>query len=80
MNFLGHQLEGWMKCCDRTLYLQKLYSEMTLKHLFQMRANNLLTLIGKAMGKSLSFESFEDFAGHSHNGKSKEQLSSTSYC
>ncbi|MEH2296073.1 MAG: DUF262 domain-containing protein [Nostoc sp.] len=39
---------------------------------FQMRANNLLTLIGKAMGKSLSFESFEDFAGHSHNGKSKE--------
>lgn len=39
---------------------------------FQMRANNLLTLIGKAMGKSLSFESFEDFAGYSHNGKSKE--------
>ncbi|MBW4561818.1 MAG: DUF262 domain-containing protein [Mojavia pulchra JT2-VF2] len=30
---------------------------------FQMRANNLLTLIGKAMGKSLSFESCQDFVG-----------------
>ena len=38
---------------------------------FQMRANNLLTLIGKAMGKSLSFESSEDFVReHNHeNGR-----------
>jgi hypothetical protein len=33
---------------------------------FQMRANNLLTLIGKAMGKSLSFESLQDFSGEYH--------------
>ncbi|MDM9383359.1 hypothetical protein QUB80_21945 [Chlorogloeopsis sp. ULAP01] len=39
---------------------------------FQMRANNLLTLIGKAMGKSLSFESFQDFVGEHHNGNSRE--------
>ncbi|WP_066425913.1 DUF262 domain-containing protein [Anabaena sp. 4-3] len=38
---------------------------------FQMRANNLLTLIGKAMGKSLSFESFQDFSGEYHNGNSR---------
>lgn len=39
---------------------------------FQMRANNLLTLIGKAMGKSLSFESSEDFVRESHNGNGRE--------
>ncbi|MBD2726687.1 DUF262 domain-containing protein [Nostoc sp. FACHB-892] len=39
---------------------------------FQMRANNLLTLIGKAMGKSLSFESLKDFVGEYHNGNSSE--------
>ncbi|MDZ8189688.1 MAG: DUF262 domain-containing protein [Nostoc sp. ChiSLP02] len=39
---------------------------------FQMRANNLLTLIGKAMGKSLSFESFQYFVGEHHNGNSRE--------
>ncbi|WP_096578818.1 GmrSD restriction endonuclease domain-containing protein [Tolypothrix tenuis] len=39
---------------------------------FQTRAHNLLTLIGKAMGKTLSFESFQDFAGEQHNGNSKE--------
>ncbi|MDZ7957057.1 MAG: DUF262 domain-containing protein [Aulosira sp. DedQUE10] len=39
---------------------------------FHMRANNLLTLIGKAMGKSLSFESFQDFVGEHHNGNSRE--------
>jgi hypothetical protein len=39
---------------------------------FQMRANNLLTLIGKAMGKSLSFESLQDFVGEHHNGNSRE--------
>ncbi|MDZ8028318.1 MAG: DUF262 domain-containing protein [Nostoc sp. DedQUE11] len=39
---------------------------------FQMRANNLLTLIGKAMGKSLSFESFQYFNGEHHNGNNTE--------
>lgn len=39
---------------------------------FQMRANNLLTLIGKAMGKSLSFESSEDFVRDCHNGNGRE--------
>ena len=39
---------------------------------FQMRANNLLTLIGKAMGKSLSFESFKDFVEGYHNGNTNE--------
>ncbi|MFN6463728.1 MAG: DUF262 domain-containing protein [Nostoc sp. DedVER02] len=39
---------------------------------FQMRANNLLALIGKVMGKSLSFESLEDFGGQSHNGNSRD--------
>ncbi|BAY29308.1 hypothetical protein NIES2107_11490 [Nostoc carneum NIES-2107] len=39
---------------------------------FQMRANNLLTLIGKAMGKSLSFESVQDFVGEHNNGNGRE--------
>ncbi|WP_242054739.1 DUF262 domain-containing protein [Nostoc sp. FACHB-190] len=39
---------------------------------FQMRANNLLTLIGKAMGKTLSFESSEDFVRDCHNGNGRE--------
>lgn len=39
---------------------------------FQMRANNLLALIGKAMGKSLSFESLKDFVGEHHNDNTNE--------
>ncbi|MBD2487611.1 DUF262 domain-containing protein [Aulosira sp. FACHB-615] len=39
---------------------------------FHLRANNLLTLIGKAMGKSLSFESFQDFVEENHHGNGRE--------